>query len=231
MKGWLIALLIIAAVVSLLAWLLSRKVHFNLSFDGSLKLFFRVLFVKLPIFPREEKRVKISDYSLRAIRRREKKAQRLKKRRKAKPTAEKPHENKPHAEKSILDNLSDITKLAVDTAKRVRRHGRVDVRTLDITVGTDDAAKTGILYGAVAQSVAYLLNMLGTALEMHADNVHVNADFTALTSTMLVEIDFSMRIWHFLGLLFKTMFSYFTMNEPDSSETNDNKINKEQNNG
>ena len=86
---------------------------------------------------------------------------------------------------------------------RFGHHLHIDLTRLRLTVATGDAAKTAILYGAVCQSLAYLLALLDriTHLRAPSPDVDVTADFLGEKSSADVKIVLSLRLGGALSIL------------------------------
>ena len=216
MRWWVILLIVITSLAVLIIWLLSRYVRAVLAYDGEITVTLRFLFIRYDIYPKKERAVRASDYSLKKLRRREKKASKP-----AKKSDVRTQEKKSTADgaKDVISTLTAVSEYIVD---KIKAHGRVDVKRLDVVVATDDAAKTGIWYGVIAQSVAYLTSILGAATEVHADNVNVAADFLKTETSVAAEIIFSMRARHLLKIAFKTLFEGMIKNNENIIEENGN---------
>ena len=89
-----------------------------------------------------------------------------------------------------------------------------------ISVGTPDAAKTGILYGAVCQGVAYLTEVLDHVTNVKKtkkSEISVSADFVSGKTVADINISFSLTVWQALDILLGAAFEYI------KSKSNPNK--------
>ncbi len=120
--------------------------------------------------------------------------------------------------KNVLDDLrgdlplpeflSVLKDICIRLAKQHTKRLRITVEKLHITVGTGDPATTGIAYGAVAQSTAYLLEFLDctvTLFPLQKDAVRITADFTGKWDAC-IQARLQIRIFHLLQVLFQTFF-------------------------
>ena len=185
----MIALYIIAGVLALLVLLLLIPVRLSLVYSDDLSLTASYLFFRFPIYPKEKK-VRLSDYTPRKIRKRKRKA---KKKRRLENVAAKAKAKKKKTLEQKLRQLRLLLHILKDTYESILSAVRVRVLRLYITVATDDAAKTAILYGVAAQSTAYLLTLLQTYTKTAAkrDRVNVIADFCKEESEIDTAIVFS----------------------------------------
>lgn len=120
--------------------------------------------------------------------------------------------------KNVLDELREDLSLpeflivlkdaSIRLAKRYAKKLHITVEKLHITVGTGDPATTGIAYGAVTQSTAYLLEFLDctvTLTPLSKDTVNINADFAGEWDAC-IQIKLKIRILHLLKALFYAFF-------------------------
>ena len=94
---------------------------------------------------------------------------------------------------------------------RFERHLHIKLTRLRLTVGTDDAAKTAVLYGLVSQSVAYILEILSRVVNLKYtsdSDVQVNADFLSEKFAADVKIAISMRVWLLFDIALCAAYRY-----------------------
>ena len=94
--------------------------------------------------------------------------------------------------------------------RKTNKHLRLHAAKLHINVATGDAARTAVLYGAVCQSLAYLLALLDRITRLRAvePDVAVNADFLGERSTADVRLELSVRLGGALLILLGVMPAY-----------------------
>ncbi len=204
------ALIVFACILLFLFILLSLKATVCIAYNGEVKLYVRVLFVKINILPKKKKSGPHSMSTKKAekIKKRlKKKAQ--KKKQKALEKKKKKQEKKELKEQSgekksmgeILDTIKTVTDIAKTVLKTFFGHLKIKVARLHINIATGDAATTAIAYGAVSESVFYLCQILkpldGVSLPK-AKDFSVNADYLSESSTIDIKIAFSIRVWHVL---------------------------------
>ena len=185
--------------------------------------------IRIVLHPKKKKKVRLSDYTEKKIAKRERKrlakeakAKEKKKRKaadkkqrkldkKARKDAEKSGAIKKDEKPSILDNVRLITSIVEVFLKKFFRHLRIKVARLNITVATEDAAKTAILYGAVSQAVSYLIAVLDAKTNLKQKKnaqFSVNADFCATKSTADVCLSFSIRVGQVLLIGLAVLFRF-----------------------
>ncbi|HPE95779.1 MAG TPA: DUF2953 domain-containing protein, partial [Bacillota bacterium] len=199
----------------LIAVLLMLKAGLSLKWDGQLNVTLRIAGLKFNLTGRMKRKKK--------PRRRKSKA---------------PEQRRQEHKKPVVSGISDVIALVREVVVRVEknffRYIKVDSYDFDITVATDDAAKTAILYGAVSSSVFSLAQELYSKKARRKDpkrfSVRVVPDFSAAESTAVISITASLRIWQALVCLLsggRGFMSYYS--KKDNTENNDKE--KENDNG
>ena len=173
----MIGLYILCGVILFFALLLSLKANVRLEFKDSLTLSISVLFIKINISPAKKKPINYKEYTYEKHQKRlrkkyqaylkklekkriksEKKAQK-KAERKAE-TAEQKKARKNAPKRSVADWIDIAVGVLAMFFNKFFRHLHIKVARLKVNVATGDAASTAIAYGAIVQSVAYLIEML-----------------------------------------------------------------------
>ena len=175
-------LVIAAAVILFLIFLFTVPFHIRVQADGDVRVWLRVLFVRLSLFPaRRRKRPKKE--------RQKREAPAKKKKQKKRPEREK---------KNILHMIRLVMKIAAAVIKKLSRHLRIRVHHYEISVATGDAAKTAILYGAVTGLSSTLFEFLKNTANFGVKRsapVNVYADFVGEKTKAYIKIDFSIHLW------------------------------------
>lgn len=188
MTGFLIA----GAVLLFFVFLLTVPFHAVISADGDLRVWIRVLFVKISVFPaKRRKRPK------KEKRKREKQAVKKKKKKEKKEAA-------PKKKRNILHMLRLILRIAAAIMKKLRRHLRIRLHAYEIAVATGDAAKTAVLYGAVAGLSGNIFELLQSGINFKVKKsapVDVSTDFLGEKTKVRIKIDFSINLWGVLATL------------------------------
>ena len=215
----MIALYVILSVFAVVFVLLLLPVRLSLTFQDELSLSASYLFLRFPIYPKE-KEVRLSKYTQRKLKKRKKKLKKKKQieRISATKKAKKP---KPTL-KQRLRQLRLILYILKNVYKNVLSAVHVRVKRLYVRVGTDDAAKTAILYGVAAQSTSYLLTLLHdhTKTTVKRGGADVGADFCGTESALDVDIVFSVRPISVLCLGLRAAFFFLKhkFNDPDKNK-------------
>jgi len=86
---------------------------------------------------------------------------------------------------------------------------RLHTARLHVRVATGDAATTAIAFGAVSQSVSYLLAALDQVTDLKAPPTHISVepDFLAERSSLDVKLILQARVWAILGAALSLLLS------------------------
>lgn len=218
----MVGLYILCGIILFFVLLLSLKANIRLEFKDSLVLSISVLFIKINISPAKKKPVNYKEFTYKKHQKRlEKKYQaylkkqekkRLKKEKKAQKKAarkaETPEEKKARKsapKRSVVDwvNIA-VGVLAVFFEKFFHRL-HIKVARLKVNVATGDAASTAIAYGAIIQSVAYLIEMLDRITNVDGlkkAEIEVTPDYLSEKTSLDLCFVFSLRVWHLFDILF-----------------------------
>ena len=200
------ALYILSGVLLLLLLLLFLPVHLSLIYSDKLSIKLAYLFFNFSLYPKEKK-VRLSDYTPRKIR---KKKRKIRKKRQLEKATLKVKKKPQKTLKQKLRQVRLILHILKNTYAGILSAVRVRVHRLYITVATDDAAKTALLYGVAAQSTAYLMEVLGDFTKTTAKRgaVDVVADFCGSESTLDAAIVFSVTPFSILVLGIRAAFLF-----------------------
>ncbi|MBQ8510710.1 MAG: DUF2953 domain-containing protein [Clostridia bacterium] len=221
------ALIIIAFILTLILTLrVGARIQVNTaSGEPIVKLI--IGFLRIPILPAKEKRLKLSDYTIEKLRKAEAREAAKKAAAEEKKAAKKhdkqvkstkaqtiPPEEKP--ERDILGLIGKITRVAKVAIARFGHHLRFDLGKLVIIVASPDAATTAVQYGAIVGAVQCLLTALYEHDRVKTTNkteIRVEPDFTSEKLTADIDISFSFRIWNFFDLGIRALTAFLKSNE------------------
>lgn len=243
---------IFALVVLILCAVFSIKATLVIKYSDELNLHLKVLFLRIRILPKKNKKPKLSDGKPKKVQKRLEKLekQKEKKRQKAKEKQQKKEaakaekqkgEAKPKKKKSvseILDIVKLITSALGDLLKSLGKHLRLKFAKVRITVATGDAAKTATTYGAVCAAVTALVEILKNLRGFSMDNeqISVNCDFLEEKSYADVHIEIGLRLWHVFAMLFSAIKGAVRQlirnlsNKSESKDPTENKTTNKTNN-
>lgn len=204
---------ILAGIVALILLLLTVPLSLTVSADesGEVRLCGRVCGIAVYRSPKPERPVKLSDYTPRAIRKRERALERRRQRqeRRALRKAKKHGQGQastlkpPKADVPLTEKLAFIKDLAEVVLRRSLKHARVYVERLTITVATPDAATTAIFYGSVCAALAALTEALDHFSHLRirdAQAFGVTADFLGDRTRASILLHFRLRVHHVLDI-------------------------------
>ncbi|MBE6662849.1 MAG: DUF2953 domain-containing protein [Ruminococcaceae bacterium] len=190
---------ILLGILALLFLISMLSAHVILEYREDVTLTLAFLFLKFRLFPAKQKKARLT--------KRTKKTEKQKQVQKKQDTPEKPSGE----EKGILEKLKDIRTLLTVLLKRTLGHLSIRTARIHIFVATGDAASTAILYGAVNGGVALLLETLdrfGKLKYGRNDEILVCPDYLGDKTRADLRISFSLRVWHILDILLKTLLAY-----------------------
>ena len=136
-------------------------------------------------------------------------------------------------EKQSIEDIVALVKLLIEIAKKVLektwRYIRIKIERYDITVGTDDAAKTALIYGGVSQATSYLFTLLDETAHFRVKRkapVNVGVDFLAAETRANVQMDFCLRLWHILAIGLGAGIIYLCGMKKNSAKSGEDNKNK-----
>ncbi len=209
-----IPLIIVLAVLFLLALLLAVRVRVVVNVQQSASVELHVLFLRFRLYPRRKKLKPRSEKKLERLKRKQAKKQAKKLAKKQAKQEKKKQKKKALAEKgqkpkTLGEKLRFVRRLLIALTRRTRKHLRLHAARLHVRIGTGDAAKTAVTYGAAAQSLSYVLVALDRVTRLRACEPEVSLipDFTAERSDVDLCLVLSIRVIGALCVAFGTVFS------------------------
>lgn len=211
-----IPLIVIGAIVLFLILLFALRVRIAIVYKDDVSLTAQILCFKIRLFPRKKK-VNYKHYSPKkaeriAAKKARKEAKKAKKKAAKKAKREAQHALPPEKRKkaTLPEKITLVRALATVLIRKTGKHLRLRAAKLHLRVATGDAAKTAILYGAVCQTLSYLLALLDrvTRLKAAEPDVAVTADYLSEKSEADVHLIFSLRVIGALAILFSVIFAF-----------------------
>ncbi len=220
------ALIVIGIIALLIAGIMLIRATVYIEYRDEVKLTVAVAGIKIKILPKKEpKPININDYSPKKFQKMLKKKEKqerkklLKKQKKdekkqakklakkqAKEQAKKDiaavHEKK---KASLLENIALIKDIISIFFARFGKRFRIKLVRLNLTVASEDAATTAIMYGAATMGVHAILEILDkvTNLDYKKDSeVNIYIDYLSDKPTADVSLSFGLRVWHLFDILF-----------------------------
>ncbi len=113
---------------------------------------------------------------------------------------------------SVKDSLGVFKGGILKFWDKYKRYAKLERYIVKINLGTDDPAKTAVLYGGVA-AIAGSLHAWASSVKRRSRRIgdlqtEVRPDFIAETVDAAAEIGFSLRVWHILSCAFTALFTY-----------------------
>ena len=192
------ALWIILGILAFFFVLFSIPIHVVVEADSDVRVHLRFLFVKYSLFPMKKRKKKPKT---------EKTAKKTKKTKKSGSAKSKKKEDtdpKKKPKRDIIGLIKLILKLVGAVLRKFPKHFRVRILRYKIVVGTKDAAKTALMYGAVTDLSARLFELLrrGTRFRVKKkSDVNVYADFLGEKIKADIGIDISLTVRGVLSML------------------------------
>lgn len=185
------ALCIIGGVLLFFVWLFTRKLHIGAGFADDPFLYVRILFLKLRLPPEKSAH---TEENL--------KEQTTEKGRKKKAKKEKEKAALP--KKAVGEYITIFTDALKELVHKLKKYLFLEKYIIKADIGTDDAAKTAILYGAASNAAAQLW-MLVCSLKRRTRNpkliyTEIKPDFIAEQTDFYADIELSIRLWQILSL-------------------------------
>lgn len=215
--GLLITLLILLIITLLL--LIRVKIIVEYSSD-EVKLGLRILGIKISLIPRKEKKkkVRLKDYSYKALEKRRIKEAKKKDKPQKKESKKQKHVLSSQKDAPFTEKLSLITGIVKYLISRFFRYLRIDLTRVIVVVGSSDAAKTAVMYGIINQGVALLLDILGAITNIKRNkktDISVSPDFTKEKIEADIKLAFSLQVWQAFAIALGTLFRFIskTMNK------------------
>ncbi len=187
------ALIIIAAVLALTAFLLLQFAGIRVTYDGDTRLFLEYSFLKIDLF---------------RLIGNKKKSKKSSSPRKAK-TAETGKGEKKREKKKPLPDTKDIFTMAKTVKALLKEFAKklhFKSAKFHITVGGEDAAKVAVTCGTYKMFASAIFEVIDNVavLDPESDkNVIIEPDFTSDYTAFDVDITFRARLSHVLKVIFK----------------------------
>ncbi|MCI8387213.1 MAG: DUF2953 domain-containing protein [Clostridiales bacterium] len=208
--GFLIAAIVIVLILSL-------RISVRIRAGDEMKLVAGVGFIRLTLFPRPEKTLRLRDFEITRWRKKQEKANKPKPKKKSKnkPKVEKTEQaeqpEQPKKKLDILDLVRRILRTAVAFVTRFGHHLRINIREFTLIIATGDAAKTAIMYGAaigIVQNLYAVLYSTGNLRTNSRTVMNVAPDFLGEKPTVRVDLTFSFRLWQLFDMLIRAGIAF-----------------------
>lgn len=245
------AIIVILAILAFFVLFFTIRVRITLELKDEISLWVNAFGIRINILPKKQKKYKLSDYTPKKIARRDKK----KAKKDAKKAAKKAEKNKKKAaekklsreekkalkksKKASRPSIRDSVSLFADIAKLFFSgffsHLHFHIARIKVRVGSDDAAKTAILYGAIYASLRPVLTLIDRISNLHRVDkaeIDIQPDYLSEELKLDMKLGFSMSLGGLLGVLIKAAFKLFvgwSRIKPEAPETSQDKEKFEKN--
>ena len=183
---------VVAAVAAILALILFSPVKIRVFTANGVNVTAWYLIFKRELYPAPPKKEK-------------------KKKPKEQKKKEKPKKEQTADFSNVLSQLKELTEILKKPLVKLKKRLRITLRKLYITVGSDEAAKTAMIYGAVCVACDELLETMKRFLKFRIkgdDAVGVSADFTSEKISAETDVEFSMSVISALTIVLPALAEY-----------------------
>lgn len=227
MKLFLIVLAVLGGILLLLGLLVFfGRAKVRIRFRKELRVTLYVCGVPIPIGKEKKEKPKKKNLSrcrnpeqvLRRELKRQKKAakkaekrEQQKKNRKLKKAERKRQHEKSTSSLRLMENLELILQILKTLRKETKGRIGLRIRAMQIRIGTEDAAKTAILYGTVLQSASFLLGWIDTHFKRVPNRdgeLEVVPDYLSGTTSANIDLECSMYLSQILMLAVKLLSTH-----------------------
>lgn len=195
-------LIVIASIAAAILLLLFSSVRLTIFYDDGIRVKVRYLLFSRVLYPAHKKKIKLSSFSY-------SKTHGAKKKKAVSTTSNPP--KKEEAKSNAAENASILLAVLKRTYEKILGRFKIKLAKIHITVASDDAAKTAIMYGAVSQSIAYAAEILDNFVYVKRTgrgDIAVNADFLSEKTKYDIKIILYSKIWQILDILFGLAYNY-----------------------
>ena len=215
------ALYIICGVVLLFALILLVPVGIELRYDGEIALDAKIAFVRIALVPKRRKKIKLRKFSKKRFGKMLAKEEKKEEKKAAKKSAHKDEavpEKKPEAtaekkaekKPKLVSDLWEMRSLLIRTVGAFIHRIRTKVARICVTIGSEDAAKSALLYGAVSQFAVYILEILRSQTKMAREGeVVIGVDFTSEKTRADVDVRLSICVGSVIAVAIGFGVGYF----------------------
>ncbi len=107
----------------------------------------------------------------------------------------------------LVSEIFEYLKILLSKLKNLLSHTRFNNVIIDLTVATDNASDTALLYGKMCSVVYPVISLLDCSLKFKPKNISVRTDFTSDEISFAMSGTLKVRLIHILGFVLSTAFS------------------------
>ena len=206
----MVAVAVVAVIVAALLLALLARAVVTLTYSDDFLVVLKLLFIKIQLFPKKEKKPPTRLTKKQLLRLEKKKAKKAAKKagkKSKKQGGDGEKLDKKRGKPGVIETLTLIKDIFASVAPKLSKYLKVTLAKIYIAVATGDAAKTALLYGVVSQSVAYFIEALDVNANLKGEpDVVVTTDYLAEKTYADLEIKLSLRVWQVLYILLPALF-------------------------
>ncbi len=110
-----------------------------------------------------------------------------------------------------MSELKDLIGIALKMFGKALKTIRIDLLKAEVTIASDDAFKTAMLYGTAAAGCGILIPPIENNFNIRKKEITVNADFDAKEMLARFDARVSIAIWQILWLGFTFIWRYIKL--------------------
>lgn len=227
--------IVIGCIILFFVFLFTVHAYITIAMTDDMALTIRILGIPIKILPKKPKTYKISNYTLKKIRKRDAKAaEKAIKKAESKKKKQAEKEKKKAEKKAELAKLSKEELRAMKEKKKASRPALTDlialvckvlklffsrffgklhikVAMLHVRIGAADAMQAAVIYGAANQAVQYLIELLRKI--SHVDglknaDIRIEPDFLSDKIEFEFNMTFRVSLGNVLGAVFKAGWAF-----------------------
>ena len=209
----MVALYIIGGILLLIVLLLILPVGIRIKYDNDFFLYVSIGFVRIKVIPSKQKKIRISDYSERKLERQRKRQQKKdakKEKKKAVNTKKEKKDNVLTARLKNFDTAPDMIEQLYDmlalVSDKFAKRLTVKIFKLDAIIGSDNAAKTAIIYGGACSLAGCISAFLDQHMKLKKRNeasINISPDFLSEKTTVKADVLMTVTIGGVFTFLFE----------------------------
>ncbi len=209
----MVALYIIGGILLFIVLLCLLPVGIRIKYDKDFNLYVSAGFIKIKVIPAKQKKIRISDYSERKLERQRKKQQKRDAKKEKKKAAGAKKEKKDSvlvARLKNIDTAPDMIEQLYDmlilVSDKFAKRLTVKAFQLDAIIGSDNAAKTAILFGgatSLASCFSAFLDQHMTLKKRRGASINVAPDFLAEKPLLSADVQMTVTLGGMFTFLFE----------------------------
>lgn len=196
------------------------NVTVNIRYDkNGLYAAVRYLFVKYRFYPEKPPKQKMTVKDLKRKRKKlHKKGAKIGEKKKSKKASGK---KRTKSFDDILSLVKEISGIVFDILGKGVKYARIYIRNLDITVSTEDAAKTALAHTAVCNVINSMIKRIENAgWRIKYGNMECRCDYLSGKFSCETDIVIRVKVWHLIYTLLSSLIKYFKLTNINGGSTN-----------